>query len=218
MSLSEDSGTKSRGQQQLDTLLRGSDKARQIFEDDVRPNVDRMDPGARESLAESYEGKSFEGAMRQTSSAASSISRASAATAEIAQQDVLGEAGSGAYGEGRDIGRLRRKASEVRSRRIRNMLQDGRSSDSDIERAIAEETRNAAAGASRSQSVGAGEEETGSEGATDRLITDIQAGMEQFPEATHELSEAATELRRASEALRDAMGAGAIQAGMSRAN
>ena len=41
-----------------------------------------------------------------------------------------------------------------RSRRIRNMLQDGRSSDSDVERAIAEETRNAAAGASASQSVG----------------------------------------------------------------
>lgn len=218
MSQSEDPATRSRGTAELDRLRQGNPQATELFESVVKPNYDRMDDGAKEALSASYEGKSFEGALRQTASAAEGITRAANATAEIAQQDVLGEAGSDSYGEGRDVGRLRRNASQVRSRRIRNMLQDGRSSDSDVERAIAEETRNAAAGASASQSVGAGEDESGSEGATDRLITDIQSGMEQFPEATHELSSAAAALLSASEALRDAMGAGAIQSGITRAN
>jgi hypothetical protein len=66
--------------------------------------------------------------------------------------------------------------------------------------------------------VGAGSEEGAGEETTESLISDIQAGLEAFPEATENLSTAATALKAAAQALSDAAGTGQIQDGIYRAS
>ena len=217
MSKSSDPATARRGSDEFSRLQaeRGPDVTEMA--DAVKRQIDGMDPSAAEDLGNSYSGKTVEQAAAQTATAAAHLDRAKEATARVALSDVLGEAGAGAYGDSQNIDRLRSNADHVTNRRIKRMLQDPTSSSDAIRQAIQEEASGRAGEASRSGSVGAGEEASGTEDATDSMISDIQAGLENFPEATQNLSSAATALREASTALRDAMESGGISASLARA-
>lgn len=215
MSRSSDAATAERGNRELDRLKSEHPEAQEILDREVRARVD-TDEGAREDLADSFRGKTFAEAMEQTRGATENLNSARAATETATLQNVLGDEGAATYGSEGDIGRLRRNAGNVKSRRIRRML-EGSASDEDIRSAIQEEARNGAAAASRSGSVGAGEDESETQAATDDMITDIQEGLAQFPEATENLSSAATALRDASRALQAAAEIGGISAAFSRA-
>lgn len=219
MSKSEDQATARQGNADLDRLLQNGDRATQeMFDSEVKARVDAMDPSALEDLAAQYSGKSTAEALQTTAAAAGHLNRAKEATARVSLSDVLGAEGAGVFGESGDVGRLRRSSGQVKSRRIRNMLSDGSSTDEQIRAAIQEEAEHAAGAASRSGSVGAGEDSTGTEEATDSLISDIQAGMEAFPEATENLNNAAKALREASRALQGALEGAGIDAAVARAH
>jgi hypothetical protein len=219
MSKSEDRSTAQKGNREIDRLLQeGGEAAEEILDQDVKARVDAMDPGALEDLAAQYSGKSLGEATQITERATEHLNTAKEATARGALSDVLGSEGAGVFGESGDVSRLRRSSGQVKSRRIRGMLTDGRSSDEQIRAAIQEEAGNAAGAASRSGSAGAGEDASETDGATDDLITDIQAGLEAFPEAASNLNSAADTLREAGRALQAAAEAGGLSAAFDRAH
>lgn len=214
MSKSTDQATAARGREELNKIFASDPRAQDIYEHDVQGKIQG---DAAESLGDSYRGKTFEEAMQHTQRMTQHLNSARLATTAESMNQVLGAEGASSYGESRDVDRLRRNPNSVKSRRIQRMLSDGTSDNATIQRAIDEEIAGTAAAASRSGSVGAGEEGTGTEDATEGLISDIQAGMEQFPEATTNLNSAAAALRDAARALQGAAEAGGIDSAMGRA-
>lgn len=215
MSQSEDRATAERGRNEFQSLKQNGGRKARDLANSVQRQFNEMDEGARRDLAEQYSGRSVSEASQITARATHHLNRAKEATARVALTDVLGAAGAEAFEAG-DINRLRENAGGIRNRRVHRMVEDGKSMQ-EI-RAVVESAASEAAGAaSRSGSAGAGEDGTGTEEATDTLVSDIQAGLESFPEATENLNNAATALRDASRALQGALEGAGIDAAISRA-
>lgn len=173
----------------------------------VMTQVNGMGEDARRNLTRSYAGMTAEQANERVSSAGAEAQRAQGADMQGAAVERLGTDAANTYaraGGGREgVRALRMNANSVQDTRIREMLIDGRSTDTEIARAIDTAIgagTDAGAGAT-AEGAGMSAEERANLSGTDAMIAAITEGMGDLPGAAQRLDSAAARLERAASAM-----------------
>lgn len=223
MAGSSDADERERGLQEIERLKAENDPRKvEDFVTQARQRVNSMNESDREQMRERVlaSGSTFEARVASTHSAAQSIRSAQADEAELAQRNILGDAGAAAYGESQDVSALRRNISDVKDVNIKRLLQSD-ASDEEIRAAITRAEQVAAgggAGSATAEGAEATQEDREAVATGDAMISAIQASMEEFPTATARLSEASRALNQSAERLGEVADAIRIGAGHNGAN
>lgn len=203
MSRSDDAQTRQRGQERKAQLERSADE--EVFRrvnQAVQTAINGMDESTREDMSKKLEGRTSAQAERTMAQAGREVTAMQANEATVAERRVLGDQAQSAFSTG-GVAALRRDPSKVRNRNVQRMLQDGHSTDAEIESAIREQAVSATRAETTATAEGGGASAEDQEGAAnaEAMINAITSGMEEFPTAVNTFSEASRTLLRAAEAM-----------------
>lgn len=209
MTQSDDEETKQRGAAELERLKaeNGEDYADAL--DIVKGQVDALSDSDREDAAAQFAGRSVEEANQKVSNAVRAIDDMQAGSIANAEVTVLGSAAAAfdaAGGGEAGAEALRRNPSQVKSTRIKRMIESG-ASNADIAAAVEEETGRAIGSDGVDAGGAADTAADGESGADSTALMDaISEGMTEFPGAVSTLQTASDQMLRAANAILDAHG------------
>ena len=212
MERSGDPATAQRGAERIAQLRReaqqsGKGEDYERAKSAVDAEIGAMNPETRQRLAQQYSGKTVAEAETRISRAQDNANRAEDAGFQEGLNRSLGQRAGDLYtsagGGARGVEALRRNPSEVSSRRIRDMLTDGTSTDTAIADAINAQAAGSAPGGEGPSATGAGEnaEDVEARQTTEEMLASLAEGIEDFPGAVGRLDTASRRLEQVAEHL-----------------